>query len=117
VSADEASETLSVHLIAAEQLAKAKRSAAGRSALTVCGGSDRTLRQTVIGLAAGTVLAEHENPGEATVYVLSGGVRLRAGDDAWDGQQGDLIVVPAQRHDLIALHDAAVLLTVAAGRH
>ncbi|HEX3824063.1 MAG TPA: cupin domain-containing protein [Mycobacteriales bacterium] len=116
MSGHDASETRSVRRIAAEQLVRAKESAARRSAVTVCGGSDRTLRQTVIALAEGTVLAEHENPGEATVYVLSGGVRLRAGDEAWEGRQGDLIVVPRQRHDLIALQDATVLLTVAAGR-
>jgi quercetin dioxygenase-like cupin family protein len=45
--------------------------------------------------------------------VLSGRVRLRAGHDSWDGRDGDLIVIPPSRHDLYALEDAAVLLTVA----
>ena len=58
------------------------------------------LRQTLIALTAGTSLSEHENPGEATVQVLSGRVRLLAGGDSWDGREGDLIVIPAARHSL-----------------
>ena len=46
---------------------------------TVVGGHERILRQTVIAMVKGAVLAEHENPGEATVYVLRGRVRLSAG--------------------------------------
>jgi quercetin dioxygenase-like cupin family protein len=34
------------------------------------------LRQTVVGMLAGTELGEHNNPGEATVHVLRGRVRL-----------------------------------------
>ena len=40
----------------------------GRSAKTVYGGREHLLRQTVIALKAGEKLAEHGNPGEATVY-------------------------------------------------
>ena len=60
----------------ARQLAdKAENSKSGRSARTVYGGHEHVLRQTVIALAAGQRLDEHENPGEATVYVLTGRVR------------------------------------------
>jgi quercetin dioxygenase-like cupin family protein len=58
-------------------------------------------------------LSEHENPGEATVYVLSGRVRLTADGQSWDGRTGDLVVVPDKRHALEALEDSAILLTVA----
>ncbi|MGY1708437.1 cupin domain-containing protein [Geodermatophilus sp. SYSU D00758] len=64
-------------------------------------------------LAEGRSLAEHENPGEATVLVLSGRVRLVAGDVSREGRQGDLLVVPPARHSLEALTRATVLLTVA----
>lgn len=102
-----------------QQLKSAKETANGRSAKTVYGGHEHVLRQTVIALVAGQALAEHDNPGEATVYVLQGRVRLTAGGDAWEGAPGDLIIVPDRMHSLEALQDAAVLLTVArpAGTH
>jgi quercetin dioxygenase-like cupin family protein len=66
-----------------------------------------------VALAAGQALDEHENPGEATVHVLHGRVRLVAGDDRAEAGPGDLVVVPDARHRLEALADSAVLLTVA----
>jgi hypothetical protein len=50
--------------------------------------------------------------GEATVKVLRGRIRLTAGEVAWEGRRGDLLVVPDARHALHALEDSAVLLTV-----
>jgi quercetin dioxygenase-like cupin family protein len=79
----------------------------------VYGGHEHRLRQTLIGLVASSELAEHESPGEATLYVLSGHIRVRSGNDTWEGHTGDMIVVPPARHDLHAVTDAAVLLTVA----
>ena len=61
-------------------------STSGRAAHTAVGGHEHVLRQTVIALRAGQALAEHENPGEATVHVLRGRVRLVAGTDSWDGR-------------------------------
>lgn len=96
-----------------EHLALARAHSAGRSAHTLYGGQGNALRQTLIALATGRRLGEHDSPGEATLQVLRGSVRLHAGDDTWDGNAGDLVVLPAARHDLEALEDAAVLLTVA----
>jgi quercetin dioxygenase-like cupin family protein len=96
-----------------EHLERAAASSAGRSAETVYGGPEHVLRQTLITLRAGTVLAEHENPGEATVLVLRGRVALLSGEDRCEGRAGDLLVVPPARHSLEALEDAAALLTVA----
>jgi quercetin dioxygenase-like cupin family protein len=103
---------LSLDALAREQLEAAERAAAGRSARTVVGGHERTLRQTVIALRAGYESSEHENPGEATLVVLRGRVRLVAGEDVWDGRTGDLLIVPDRTHRLAAVENAAVLFTV-----
>jgi quercetin dioxygenase-like cupin family protein len=99
--------------LAEQHLAAARTTPAGRSAHTVLGGHDATLRQTLIALKSGQSLDEHESPGEATLQVLRGRVRLTANDDSADASTGDLIVIPDSRHRLDALHDSVVLLTVA----
>lgn len=95
-----------------EALDQARQESSGRSALTIHGGHDRALRETVIALVAGQGLAEHDSPGEATLQVLRGRVRLTSGDQRWDGTAGDHVIIPPARHSLMALEDAAVLLTV-----
>jgi len=85
----------------------------GRSSQTVFGGHEQVLRQTLIALRAGTTLAEHGAPDEATVMVLRGRVRLLSGADAWDAMGGDLLVLPPARHSIHAEEDSAILLTVA----
>lgn len=104
---------ISLTALAREQFAGAESASSGRSAHTVYGGHEHVLRQTVIALVAGQRLDEHENPGEATVHVLHGRVRLIAGHDSWEGSAGDLIVVPNSRHALEAVEGSAILLTVA----
>lgn len=104
---------LSLDAQAREHLERAAATSSGRSASTVFGGHENVLRQTVIALTSGNSLSEHENPGEATVQVLLGRVRLNSGDVAWEGRAGDLIAVPEGRHALSALEDSVVLLTVA----
>ena len=107
---------LSLDALAREHLERAHASSSGRSSETVVGGHEHTLRQTLVALTAGTTMGEHENPGEATVHVLVGRVRLGAGGEQWEGRRGDLIVIPPARHDLHAMEDAAVLLSVAMQR-
>ena len=103
----------SLTALAREQLELAKAATSGRASKTVYGSHEHTLRQTVIALADGQRLEEHANPGEATVHVLHGRVRLAAGDTDWQGSAGDLLIVPDAPHILEALQDAVVLLTVA----
>ena len=110
-------EKSSLTAAAREQLANAHRASSGRSAETVYGGHEHVLRQTVVALVAGERMDEHENPGEATVYVLRGRVQLVAADTTWDGRSGDLLIVPDARHSLLAVDDAVVLLTVAKQLH
>ncbi len=107
-------EGISLTRLADEHLEAARTSRAGRSAHTVHGGHDHLLRQTVIAMTAGTELAEHNSPGQATLQVLRGRVRVTAGADTWTGAEGDLLVIPPERHGLHADADAVVLLTVLA---
>jgi quercetin dioxygenase-like cupin family protein len=106
-------QTTSLTDLAAAQLRAAHEASAGRAAVTVYGGREHDLRQTLIALTAGSRLGEHESPGEATLQVLEGELTLHAGEDAHDLGAGDHGVIPPQRHDLEARTDAVVLLTVA----
>jgi quercetin dioxygenase-like cupin family protein len=106
-------EKLSLEALAREQMKAATAAPAGRAARTVYGGHEHVLRQTLMALTAGSSMSEHQNPGEATVHVLHGRVRLVADAVAWEGRDGDLLIVPQAPHTLHALEDAAVLLTVA----
>ncbi|SMF09912.1 hypothetical protein SAMN06296028_1092 [Kocuria indica] len=103
----------SLTALARNQLEAARRSSSGRSAHTVFGGHEHVMRQTVIALCAGSALHEHNNPGEATVHVLHGRVRMTAADVEWSGSSGDLLIVPDSRHGLEAVEDSVVLLSVA----
>ncbi|GAA3542440.1 LuxR family transcriptional regulator [Aeromicrobium flavum] len=94
-----------------EHLDTARSARAGRSAVALHRGRHHQLRQTVIALSADQRLDEHEAPSEATLLVLAGRVRLTAGDESWEGGANELLVIPDRRHDLLALEDAAVLLT------
>jgi quercetin dioxygenase-like cupin family protein len=107
-------ESISLTELVDEQLAAAKDAHSGRAAHTVHGGHGHSLRQTVIALAAGHELGEHDSPGEATLQVLRGHVRLTAGETNCEGSAGDYLVIPRNRHSLLAIEDSAVLLTVLA---
>jgi quercetin dioxygenase-like cupin family protein len=106
-------ESTSLTQLAEQTLAAARESHSGRAAVTVFGGREHDMRQTLIAIADGHVLGEHESPSEASLQVLSGEVRISAGEETWSGAPGDYIVIPPLRHDLHAVSDAVVLLTVA----
>jgi quercetin dioxygenase-like cupin family protein len=104
---------ISIEALARQQIAAAVAAPSGRASDTVFGGHEKVLRQTVMAFRAGTQLSEHLNPGEATVYVLHGCVRLQAGRESWQGKAGDLLIVPDGLHSLEAEEDSAILMTVA----
>ncbi|MCY0944964.1 MULTISPECIES: LuxR family transcriptional regulator [Streptomyces] len=93
--------------------ARAAGSSAGRSGRTVFGGHGSALGQTMIALLAGSTLSDHENPGQATVLVVRGRVRLTVEESFREGTPYDLLPVPEAVHGLEAVEDSVVLLTVA----
>lgn len=102
----------SLHDLADQLLVRARASSNGRAAHTVYGGTGHHLRQTLIVLLEGQELAEHDSPGEATLQVFSGRVRLESPSDSVEGVGGDLVVIPPERHSLAALEESVVMLTV-----
>jgi quercetin dioxygenase-like cupin family protein len=106
-------EKLSLEALGRQLLTTARQTSSGTSAKTVFGGHEHVLRQTIIAMRADASMSEHENPGEATVCVLSGRVRVVAGQLSWEGRSGDIIIMPQARHHVDALEDSTIMLTVA----
>lgn len=104
---------LSLQAKARELTHKASEAAAGRAADTVFGGHEKRMRQTVIALREGVEMAEHESPGEATLLVITGRLRLIAGATTWSGREWDHLVIPNAPHSVQAETDTTFLLTVA----
>ncbi len=102
----------SINTLAEEQLTIAARAASGRSAVRAYGRPSASLRQTLVALTAGRTMAEHKSPGDATLLCLQGQVVVRAGTTSVELGPGDLLAIPPQRHDVEALQDSALLLTV-----
>ncbi|WP_046470225.1 cupin domain-containing protein [Allosalinactinospora lopnorensis] len=102
----------SLDALARNHLEQASKASSGRSSSTVFGGHEHILRQTLIALTRGNSLSPHPNPGEATLIVVRGRVRLVAGEDEWEARSGDMLILPQEDHSLEAVEDAAVLLNV-----
>ncbi len=84
---------------------------AGRTAKTILSGT--VMRAVVVALKEGAEMSEHDSPPAATLQVITGRVTLRAGDQEWTVEPGQLVQVPPQRHSVQAHVDSAFLLTVA----
>jgi quercetin dioxygenase-like cupin family protein len=98
--------------VAHDLLAQAGTSHSGRAARTLLGGGERTLRHTLMALREGAELAEHTAPGDASLQVILGRVRLSSPTGFQEGEAGTLMPIPAGRHSLGALEDSVVLLSV-----
>lgn len=96
-----------------ELLEQARGLAAGRAARTLTPGAGAQLKQTMLALAAGQRLDEHQAPGPATLQVLVGEVVMKTGDSEIHLRQHHWAAIPPAAHDLRAATDAVVLLTVA----
>jgi quercetin dioxygenase-like cupin family protein len=101
-----------LHELAEDLLGRARAGHADRAARTLPHPVDG-LRHTVIALAAGAALDEHESPGSATVLVLRGRARLVAGDEVIELVANQISPIPDRRHSLHADEDTVVLLSVA----
>lgn len=101
--------THSLTALTDDHLAAARRDPHGRSAELVV--HEDQLRQSVIALTEGQALEEHNAPPAATLQILTGHVRLTALSGDVTLTQGDLHPIPQERHGLLALTDAVVLLT------
>ena len=104
-------DTAALPEVSAALLEEARGSSARRAARTLYGGTGHALRQTVVALLSASELSEHENPGEATLQVLLGTVRLTWPDGTLDLDAGGHVVIPQDRHGLLAVTDSVVLLT------
>lgn len=95
-----------------DELARAATGSSGRAARTLLPGSGTPLKQTVLALSAGRRLQEHVAPGPATLVVLRGTVVLSCAGESQQLADGTWVAVPRAVHDLEAISDAVVLLTV-----
>jgi quercetin dioxygenase-like cupin family protein len=72
------------------------------------------LRVVLMALKAGSRIPEHKANGRMSVQVLSGHIRLNASGRAFDLRPGSLLALDQRApHDLEALDESAVLLTIA----
>lgn len=98
-------------------LEQARTESSGRASTSLIHGKNQ--RAVLMGLTAGSTLAEHDSPTAASLQVVTGHARLFiAGDDAsgggpeWLLEDGDLVAIPQARHGVDAISDTILLLTV-----
>ena len=72
-------ETVALGVLGEKLLAEARSASSGRHGVTIHGGHVNSLRQTLIGIASGHVLDEHENTREVTLHLIRGRARVVAG--------------------------------------
>ncbi|MGM7671151.1 cupin [Microbacterium sp. A93] len=79
---------------------------------------DGHLRQSILALTSGSVLADHNAPTAATLQVLQGEVVVTAGPgEDVNLPMGQLVQLTKERHGVTALQDSVFLLTTVTGVH
>lgn len=99
---------MNVTEIAASQLAAAHAHERGRSAELII--HDGVLRQSVIALLEGSVLADHNAPHAASLYCLTGRIRITGTGEVEIGA-GEIAVLTHEPHGVLGLADSVFLLT------
>jgi quercetin dioxygenase-like cupin family protein len=95
-------------------LEQARGETSGRSSVSLV--HEDSVRAVLMGLTAGSGLAEHDPPAGATLHIVAGRARLFVageGGQEWLLEDGDLVAIPHARHGVDALSDTILLLTVA----
>jgi quercetin dioxygenase-like cupin family protein len=73
------------------------------------------LRVTLVAMQAGNVLGTHQADSPMTLHVLAGHIRYRANDGEHELRAGELLFFgPGDAHDIRALEESALLVTIAA---
>lgn len=98
----------SIETAARKALGEASAHDKGRSAELLI--HDGPLRQTIFALQAGQVLAEHNSPPAASMYLLRGRVRVTGQDDS-EVTAGEIVALTHVRHGVEAVEDSVFLLT------
>lgn len=113
-ASDADGDLLDLPALAAELLDEAHRLAAGRTARTLTPGAGAPLKQTLLALTAGTRLQEHVAPGPTTLIGVVGTCTVRSGGTAVTLTDGVWTPCPVGPHDVEAVTDTVILLTVVA---
>lgn len=101
-------------IAATELLDRARGLRSARAAQNLVPGTGAPLTQSLLALCARAKLQEHTSPGPASIQVLQGTVILGvSGGDRQTLTAGDWSLIPPSHHDLEAVSDTVVLLTVA----
>jgi quercetin dioxygenase-like cupin family protein len=108
-------EKYSLTAMAATQRDVAAEATAGRGSVTLVGGPDRSLRQTLLALIEGQEMHIQHSPEEATLLVIVGGLTVSTSDESVELAVADLLVLPQDAHIISARTDTTALLTVAKG--
>jgi len=103
-------EITALRTLGTQLMAEARAANSGRASRTVI--ALPGLRATLLALAAGHELAEHQAPGAAILTCVHGQATLATGEQQWRLHDDDTVAIPDQRHRLTAETDALVLLTV-----
>ncbi len=98
-----------------EGLRRGHAASGGRGARTQVKHDD--LRVVLMAFAAGARMAEHTADGRLTIHVVQGRVRLRVEGRVLELPAGGLLALePGQPHDVEAVEESALLLTIVPAR-